>query len=153
MSDERRAVKRRLRDAGNDEANPWPEEPEEFDPGSLGPDVPEAPTFDEDADADDETVQAFWSAVLLANAGVFAVSIGPMLAYFQGRVALGTALFVVGAVALGRTYYIYRSQTGGEADGGEAGGGAPDDGEPAAEEPATEEPATEESADERSEGP
>jgi hypothetical protein len=122
VSDERRAVKRRLREAGNDEANPWPDEPDEFDPGSLGPDVPEAPTLDDDADADDETVQAFWSAVLLANAGVFAVSVGPMLAYFQGRVALGVAMFVVGAVALGRTYYIYRWQTGGPTDDEETDG-------------------------------
>lgn len=120
MSDERRSVDQRLRDAGNDEANPWPDEPDEFDPGSLGPDVPEPPTLDEDADADEETVQAFWSAVLLANVGVFAVSIGPMLAYFQGQVALGAALFVVGAIALGRTYYIYRWQTGETADDEEA---------------------------------
>ena len=112
MSDERRSVERRLQAAGNDEANPWPDEPDEFNPRSLGPDVPESPTLDGDTETDDETVQAFWSAVVLANAGLFAVSIGPMLAYFEGRTALGGALFVVGAVALGRTYYIYRTQAG-----------------------------------------
>jgi hypothetical protein len=111
VSDERRSVERRLQDAGNDEANPWPDEPEEFDPRSLGPDVPEAPTLDDDTEADEGTVRAFWSAVILANAGLFAVSIGPMLAYFQGQTTLGAALFVVGAVALGRTYYIYRTQS------------------------------------------
>jgi hypothetical protein len=100
-----------LQDAGSDEANPWPDEPEEFDPRSLGPDVPEAPTLDDDTEADEGTVRAFWSAVILANAGLFAVSIGPMLAYFQGQTTLGAALFVVGAVALGRTYYIYRTQS------------------------------------------
>lgn len=116
MSDERRSVERRLQDAGNDEADPWPDEPDEFDPGSLGPGTPQPPTFSENTETDDETVQAFWGAVILANAGLFAVSIGPMLAYFEGRTTLGAALFVVGIVALGRTYYIYRTQSSGEAD-------------------------------------
>jgi hypothetical protein len=111
VSDERRSVERRLQNAGNDEANPWPDEPEEFDPTSLGPNVPKAPTLDEGTEVDEGTARAFWSAVILANAGLFAVSIGPMLAYFQGQTTLGAALFVVGAVALGRTYYIYRTQS------------------------------------------
>lgn len=119
MSDERRSVNRRLQESGNDEANPWPDEPDEFDPTSLGPDAPTAPTLNESTETDDETVQAFWSAVILANAGLFAVSIGPMLAYFEGRTVLGAALFVAGAVALGRTYYIYRTQAAEDGDGGE----------------------------------
>lgn len=112
MSDERRAIKRRLQEAGNDEANPWPDEPNEFDPGNLGPDVPEASALGEDSESGGETVQAFWGAVLLANVGLFAVSVGPMFAYFQGRTALGAAMVGVGVVALGRTYYIYRTQAG-----------------------------------------
>lgn len=116
MSDERRSVERRLQDAGNDEAAPWPDEPDEFDPESLGPGAPEPPTLSEDTETDDETIQAFWGAVILANVGLFAVSIGPMLAYFEGETTLGAALFVVGAVALGRTYYIYRRQSTSEAD-------------------------------------
>lgn len=116
MSDERRSVERRLQDAGNDETDPWPDEPDEFDPGSLGPGAPETPTLSKNTETDDETVQAFWGAVILANVGLFAVSIGPMLAYFEGRTTLGAALFVVGAVALGRTYYIYRTQSTSETD-------------------------------------
>lgn len=116
MSDKRRAVKQRLRDAG--ESGDWPDEPEEFDPTSLGPD-PVSPSSGDPETATGAAADAFWSAVVLANVGLFAVCIGPMLAYFQGRVALGGAVFAVGAVALVRTYLIYDRATGDdEADGG-----------------------------------
>lgn len=126
MSDKRRAVKQRLQSAGEDGADPWPDEPGEFDPNSLGPDTPESLSPGRDAEeVDEETFQAFWSAVLLANVGLFAASVGPMLAVFQGRYLLGGALFLVGAVALARTYRVYRSfGSGGEAEDEDATGGA-----------------------------
>ena len=120
MSDKRRAVKQRLRSAGEDGADPWPDEPGEFDPDSLGPDRVAADA--EDAGAG-PVADAFWSAVVLANVGLLAVSVGPMFAYFQGRVLLGAALFVVGAVALYRTYRI-RDRV----RNGEVGDGTDDDG-------------------------
>lgn len=114
MSDKRRAVKQRLRSAGEDGADPWPDEPGEFDPNSLGPDTPESLSAGRDAEeVDEQTFQAFWSAVLLANVGLFAASVGPMLAVFQGRYLLGGGMTVVGVVALARTYRIYQGFTRG----------------------------------------
>lgn len=112
-SDESSAVERALRRAGElDEDNPA--EPDEFDPDSLGPDPPDPTAADGTFEADEETVRVFWTAVVLANLGLFAVSLGPMLVYFRGQVTLGGALVAVGLVALGRTYYTYREYTSGE---------------------------------------
>ncbi|MFB6119053.1 hypothetical protein [Halosegnis sp.] len=110
MSDsDESAVDRALRRAGERE-DPTPAEPDEFDPDSLGPDPPD-PTA-EDVSVDEETARAFWSAVVLANVGLFAGALGPMLAYFRGQLLVGTAVFLVGAVALARTYRIARDYGG-----------------------------------------
>ncbi|WP_255150558.1 DUF7322 domain-containing protein [Halorarius halobius] len=109
MSDERRKVKETVRDSGGDGDDPWPDEPSEFDPSSLGPDP--TTTFGsegEEYEVDDETSRAFWAAVVLANVGLFGVTVGPMLWYFEGATYVGGGLFAVGAVALARTYAIQR---------------------------------------------
>ncbi|WP_254537695.1 DUF7322 domain-containing protein [Halomarina litorea] len=94
----------------------WPDEPKEFDPDSIGPkvDIPEAPSFD--GDADDDVVQSFWAAVLLANFGLFAASLGLMLVVFQGRYELGGFVFALGALGLLFTYRRYRAFQGQSGD-------------------------------------
>ena len=87
----------------------WPDEPTEFDPDSIGPkvDVPEAPSFDDGVD--DDLFQAFWVTVLLANFGLFAVSLGAMLVVFRGQLQLGGFVFVLGALGLLFGYRRYRN--------------------------------------------
>jgi len=77
-----------------------PYEPDEFDPSSLGPEVPEAPDPPEGA-ANSDVTALFWKLVLVFNAALLALSVGPMLAYFEGRVDLGLRIFAVGAVLFG----------------------------------------------------
>jgi hypothetical protein len=99
----------------------WPNEPDEEDPEDRWPDpetelpsaprapeveIPEPPT--PESEADPELRRAFWAAVLFANVGVAGVTVGPMLAYFRGDVALGAGVFALGVLALGRTYLEYR---------------------------------------------
>lgn len=97
-----------------DEEDEWPNEPREFEPESLGPSPPTITDYSEKAsDLDEETFRAFWSAVLAANYGVFAVTVGPMMAYFLGDTLRGGFLFVTGVVALVYTYYQYSKQKGG----------------------------------------
>lgn len=117
MSDDGGAVERALHRAGERD-EPWPEEPDEFDPGSLGP----GPTGDDgvDRDVDSRTFRSFWSAVLLADVGLFGVVIGPMIWYFRGQMLLGGGMFLVGAIALARTYRIQRNYRRDRADADES---------------------------------
>lgn len=100
--------------------DPWPDEPDEYDPEERWgdperglPGVPEAPgTRDTSASAgeiDSDVAGAFWTAVVLANAGLFAVSLGPMLVFFRGQWLFGGGLFVFGLLALARTYQHVRA--------------------------------------------
>lgn len=73
-------------------------EPEEFDPSSLGPDVPEAPS-PPDGTGDSDVTALFWKLVVVFNAALLALSVGPMLAYFEGEVQLGLRITLVGAIA------------------------------------------------------
>jgi hypothetical protein len=112
-SDESSAVDRALRRAGELDEDPHPEEPDEFDPHSLGPESTDPTATNADIEVDGETFRAFWSAVVLANLGLFAVALGLMLAYFRAQLLVGGALVVAGAGALGHTYRIHRDYTGG----------------------------------------
>lgn len=86
----------------------WPDEPDEFDPQSLGPEIPSAPDpTDDDVEVSAELVRAFWSAVLFANVGLLGVSLGPMLAYFEGRTNVGLAVFLIGVLGLAFSYRRY----------------------------------------------
>ena len=82
-----------------------PQEPDEFDPTSLGPDVPEAPDPPE-ASANSDVTALFWKLVVVFNVAILALSVGPMLAYFEGQVDLGLRLFAVGAILFG--YGVFR---------------------------------------------
>lgn len=111
MSDKKRAVKSTLRKSGEGADDPWPDEPAEFDPHSLGPGSSGSGNGgltggDEEYDVDDETFRSFYGAVVLANVGLFGVTVGPMLWFFRGEALIGGGLFLVGAVALVRTYRI-----------------------------------------------
>lgn len=87
----------------------WPDEPKEFDPNSLGPDVPKAPAAPNLAERDvpKDVSNAFWAAVLFANAALLGLSLGPMLWYFEGMAQVGGGIFLIGLVALGMTYRRY----------------------------------------------
>lgn len=93
----------------DDDADAWPDEPDEFDPDSIGPDPPASPgvTTDE-TDVDEQTFRSFWGAVVMANVGLFCSSLGLMLWYFRGQAVVGLALIVVGFGSLARTYITYR---------------------------------------------
>jgi len=84
-----------------------PYEPEEFDPSSLGPDIPEAPSPPQGA-ANSDVTSLFWKLVVVFNIALLGLSVGPMLAYFDGRVDLGIRVTLVGALAFGYGYVRYR---------------------------------------------
>lgn len=90
----------------------WPDEPEEFDPHSLGPGVPEVPEApdptSDDVELSGDLVKAFWAAVVFANVGLLGVSLGPMLVFFEGRTDAGVAAFLVGTLSLVFAYRRYR---------------------------------------------
>lgn len=83
-----------------------PYEPEEFDPDSLGPSAPEAPRPPDGA-GNSEVTGLFWKLVVVFNIALLALSLGPMLAYFEGQVDLGLRVFLVGVVAFGYGTYRY----------------------------------------------
>ena len=84
-----------------------PYEPEEFDPSSLGPDIPEAPDPPDGA-TNSEVTSLFWKLVVVFNIALLALSVGPMLAYFEGRVELGLRVTAIGIIAFGYGYLRYR---------------------------------------------
>jgi len=92
-----------------EDSEAWPDEPAEFDPNSLGPDIPTAPSVPtvSERDVPSDVASAFWAAVLFANVGLIGVSLGPMLWYFEGMGRVGGGLFLIGLIALGMTYRRY----------------------------------------------
>lgn len=126
MSDEADAEGREFWEEPED---PWPDEPEEFDPQSLGPGIPEAPAAPDPASGDVEVsadlVKAFWAAVVFVNVGLLGVALGPMLVLFEGRTDAGVAAFLVGVLSLVFAYRRYRSY---KDRNGERGTGARDAG-------------------------
>lgn len=73
---------------------------EEFDPsGEFQGSVTELPR---------KVFWAFLGAALLGQVGLFAASLGLMLAGFRGQLVIGGALFVGGVLALGGTFVIHR---------------------------------------------
>ena len=97
----------------------WPDEPEEFDPESLGPDVPSPP----DAGAPDnpQAVELFTKLVVVFNAAVLALAVGPMFIVFQGQTELGLQIFLVGVLIFAYgTFRYYQFRASG--DDGEQNG-------------------------------
>lgn len=84
-------------------------EPEEFDPDSLGPSVPEAPSPPNPSQqsANSEVAGLFWALVLVFNVALLGLALGPMLAYFEGMVDLGIQIFLGGVVLFAYGSYRY----------------------------------------------
>ena len=103
----------------NEPSTGWPDEPGEFDPKSMGPDVPSPPERGEASNP--EAVQLFWKLVVVFNFALLALSIGPMFAVFQGQWDLGLQIFFVGVLAFSYgtfRYYRFRDKKD-EDDGSE----------------------------------
>lgn len=88
-----------------DEQYREPAEPEFSD---LGPEIPQAPDPTEN-DIDPELSRRFWALVALFNVALIALSVGAMVALFEGNVELGGQLFVGGLLVLGFGLYRYRT--------------------------------------------
>ncbi|MFB6121321.1 MAG: hypothetical protein ABEJ68_09420 [Halobacteriaceae archaeon] len=72
-------------------------------------DEDETPAFEGSlTDVPKTTLRAFLAIVVLSQVGLFAVSLGVMLAGFRGQVNLGGALVAAGAVALTVAVVAYR---------------------------------------------
>ncbi|MES3516533.1 MAG: hypothetical protein PPP58_02600 [Natronomonas sp.] len=89
----------------------WPDEPEEFDPDSLGPSAPSSePEIDAEAieEAPDGLFRAFVGAAVMLNIALFAISLGVMLLYFRGDVDTGGASILIGLLAgvFAARYYV-----------------------------------------------
>ena len=86
--------------------------PEAEEQSDLGPPIPDSTPEVEGLlgppGTPRELLVGFWVIVILANIGLFAVSLGAMLLFFRGAFEVGGALLVVGLVALGRAYWRYR---------------------------------------------
>jgi len=84
-------------------------EPEEPDPHDLGPPIPEAPDPTEtDAEIDPDTHALFWWLVVVFNVALLALSLGVMVAAFDGKWELGAQVFAGGAVLFTYGYFRYR---------------------------------------------
>ncbi|MFO7925481.1 MAG: DUF7322 domain-containing protein [Halobacteriota archaeon] len=105
-----------------DESDAWPDEPDEFDPENIGPEIPDTePTLDESLKAtegvSEELFRAFWAAVLLLNVALAALSIGAMLIYFRSDYRTGGPVLLIGIVAGIATFrYYWGAKTGRYAD-------------------------------------
>lgn len=64
---------------------------------------------DDLSEVDTETATAFWSAVILVNAGILLMALGPIVYALRGRLFVSLALVVAGVLALVRAYTVYRS--------------------------------------------
>jgi len=80
----------------------------------LGPEIPSVRIPDAsnaggtDSDVPKEVAVTFWGLVVTLNLALFAVSLGPMLAYFRGQLRLGGAVFVLGMLGFAYAYYKYQ---------------------------------------------
>lgn len=101
----------------------WPDEPEEFDPDSLGPETPDIEAaVAAGADVDEALFRAFWGAAIFLNIAVAAIAIGMLLVYFRGDWTRGGGAILVGLVAAAftaRFYLDYRPDEESEEDPGE----------------------------------
>ncbi|WP_181693314.1 hypothetical protein [Natronomonas sp. LN261] len=112
-----------------EEEEAWPDEPDEFEPDSLGPDPPDSTrtlreSLGATEDVSEDLFRAFWASVLLLNVALAALSIGAMLVYFRGNYAGGgPALFIGAVAALATARYYWRFKTGQYADDSPTGSG------------------------------
>lgn len=102
------------------------DEPEEPDPGDLGPPIPEAPDLAAAAeDADPRLQNLFWGLVVLFNVAILAVALGVMLIAFGVDATLGLQVLLVGFILSVYGVYRYRdarTEAADIVDGGEDNG-------------------------------
>lgn len=89
------------------EPDEWDPEDDLHDPDAPGLTIPAVETSESDAPS--EVVQTFWIVVLVVNAALFLISVGPMVIYFEGWVREGVAMVVAGVVLFGLAYRRYRA--------------------------------------------
>ena len=84
----------------------------------LTPEIPKAPavkTFEENgnfesaSEVDRDTLRAFITCVIYANAALLLLALGPMVWFFEGWSRVGPVLLVGGLLAGFRTYQTYRA--------------------------------------------
>lgn len=105
------------------DADRWSDEPDEFDPDSLGPEVPsppepespgpEIPSPPDPDGIDSEIAGPFWKLVVVFNAALLALSLGSMFVVFRGQWDLGLRILAVGVIASAYgvvRYYRFRAR-------------------------------------------
>lgn len=127
-----------------DDEDPRPGEPEEFDPDSVGPEIPDVepevdvPSVDAlgaAADVDEDIFRAFWGAVVFLNVAVAALAVAAMLVFFRGDWSTAGPAALIGLVSaafVGRFYLTYLSARDDADDADEepvTGEGGPGDGD------------------------
>ncbi|AGB15793.1 hypothetical protein Halru_1176 [Halovivax ruber XH-70] len=88
------------------EPEEWDPEADLYDPDADGITIPQVST--DPSEVDPEISRAFWTIVLVVNAALLFVSLGPMLWFFLGWVQEGITLVVGGVALFGLAYYRYR---------------------------------------------
>jgi uncharacterized membrane protein YjjP (DUF1212 family) len=91
----------------------WPDEPEQFDPDSIGPETPDATDIDAETleSVPEGLFRAFVGSAIMLNVALFGLSLGAMLIYFRGDWQVGGAALaagVAGGVFTARYYWQYR---------------------------------------------
>ncbi|MFB6178382.1 MAG: hypothetical protein ABEI77_01500 [Halorientalis sp.] len=79
----------------------------------LGPPVPEVdipqPPDPSTNDVPDDLARDFWKLVMTFNVALFAMALGPMLAYFRGELVNSVAVFALGVGFLVYGWLNYQS--------------------------------------------
>ncbi|ELZ13719.1 hypothetical protein C479_02701 [Halovivax asiaticus JCM 14624] len=88
------------------EPEEWDPEADLYDPDADGITIPQVST--DPSEVDPEISRAFWTIVLVVNAALLFVSLGPMLWFFLGWAQEGITLIVGGLALFGLAYYRYR---------------------------------------------
>jgi hypothetical protein len=98
-------------------------EPDPIEGSGPGPEIPTLDSLD-DAENPAE-IRLFYKLVVVFNVALLALSVGPMLVYFEGNWQLGSRVFAVGAVIFAYGAYRYydhvhagKDEASGEADAG-----------------------------------
>lgn len=88
------------------ESSPHEPEPPSFD-ATSGEDLVER--LPSNAEVSSDVRKSFWAMVVLVKIALISLSLGAMLAYFRGQVAIGGGLVLVGALAAIRLVHRIRT--------------------------------------------
>ncbi len=109
VSDEqRRRTEASPTDTSSDESEANASDAEPESTGALGtPGIIQPIEFAPDG-VPKHVAVAFWTVVVVVNAAILALSLGPLLIFFRGQWLLGGGLFVLGVALSGLAYWRYR---------------------------------------------